>query len=358
MRFDALLQPRIPHNSHTQGPDDHFAEPMPLCVFPVGSAPGYLPVLPFSALTGVYPHFSERDHLPFVPSWPPPGPPTITTQRQVEYFPANDDTRLCFPGDSPSCSPTLHLATPGDHGIQWGPGLGTEDIVPVGSVMNQRQDVCGHPVLSGQLTCHVPAGGIRSGGSPTIPENDLAAENRQRIRGSAAATSGQSDMVDRLKIEGTRLSSRAESSLRGEGLSSTAEEACQSTPAGRVALRTAPRKKKRTKMTVKKGESPREQRARTSHNMVEKEYRDRLRKYFEALLVVLPQEGAEIEEDEQAAGSTVDGNPAGSSAESQQKKLSKADVLAKACQHIEELENGARKQRLELDILREALEVS
>ncbi|KAK0751774.1 hypothetical protein B0T18DRAFT_403369 [Schizothecium vesticola] len=223
--------------------------------------------------------------------------------------------------------------------------------------MNQREEVCGHPVLLGQLTCQVQPGGMRPEGSPTIPENDLRVQNEQEIRGNAGATSGQSKMVDKLTKE-ARLSSRAESSSRSDGLSSTAEEACQSTPVGRVALRTAPRKKKRTKMTAKKGESPREQRARTSHNMVEKEYRDRLRKYFEALLVVLPQEGAEIEEGEQATGSTLGWNPASSSAEGQQKKLSKADVLAKACQHIEQLECGARKQRLELDMLKEALEVS
>jgi hypothetical protein len=330
---------------------------MSLCVFPVGNAPSYLPVLPFGALPGVYPHFSERDPLPFVPSWSPPGSSAIMNQRRVEYFHANDDTRLCFSGDSPSCSPTTGLAARGSHGAEWGPSFSTEDIVPVGSVMNQRGEVCGHPALSGQLTCHVLAGGMRPEGSPTVPEKDLRAQNEQEIRGSAGTTSGQSQMVDRLRKE-TRLSSRAESSSKGDGLSSTTEEACQSTPVGRVALRTAPRKKKRTKMTAKKGESPREQRARTSHNMVEKEYRDRLCKYFEALLVVLPQEGAEIEEDEQATGSTLDGNPAGSSAEGQQKKLSKADVLAKACQHIEELENGARRQRLELDMLKEALEES
>lgn len=192
---------------------------------------------------------------------------------------------------------------------------------------------------------------MRPRDSTTVPENDAKVQSEKEVRGPAGATGGQNKMVERLK-KGSRHSTTADNS-------STAEEPCQSPTVGRVALRTAPRKKKRTKMAAKKGESVREQRARASHNMVEKEYRDRLRKYFEELLVVLPQGGERIEEDEQATGSTLDVNQASSSsAEGQQKKLSKADVLAKACQHIEQLECGARKQRLELDMLKEALKGS
>lgn len=359
MPFDALLQPRIAHDSQTPRPDDHFAEHMSLCVFPTRGDPSYLPVVPFSALNGVYPPFSERrsESLPFLPSWPPPGSSAITAQRQVAYFTANDDTGHCFSGGSPSCSPILDLGPPGNLGIQWASSFSTEDTVPVGSVMDQREGVCGDSVLTNQLTWHVPAGGMRSGGSPTIPESHLGAQNSKEVQDCAGGTFGQSKMAERLK-KGTRLSSRAESSSRGEGLSSTAEEACQSTPVARVALRTAPRKKKRIKVIAKKGESARQQRARTSHNLVEKEYRDRLRQYFEALLVVLPEGNVQIVEDEEAPGSSLDGNPASAVVEGQQKKLSKADVLAKACQHIEQLECGAKMQRLELDMLKEALEKS
>lgn len=359
MSFDALLQARIPHDSQIPSPDDHFAEHMSLCVFSVESATGYLPVVPSSALTGVYPHFSESEPSSFLSSWSPAGSSTIMTQRCDEYFPANDDTELCFSGGPPPCTPTLNLTTPGNHETsQWGSGFCTADTVPVGLAMDQREGVCGHQVGSNQLTWHVPVRGMRPRDSTTVPENDAIVQSEKEVRGPAGATGGQNKMVERLK-KGSRHSTTADNSSTREGLSSTAEEPCQSPTVVRVALRTAPRKKKRTKMVAKKGESVREQRARASHNMVEKEYRDRLRKYFEELLVVLPQGGARIEEDEQATGSTLDVNQASSSsAEGQQKKLSKADVLAKACQHIEQLECGARKQRLELDMLKEALKGS
>ncbi|KAK1833731.1 hypothetical protein QBC39DRAFT_345008 [Podospora conica] len=188
---------------------------------------------------------------------------------------------------------------------------------------------------------------MRLGASPMTVDDGLRAQAAKGPRRRAGGTGGKDKMADKLTMTNGRASSTR------TGSSSATDDACQSPPAGGAALRTAARKEKRTKMTAKKGESAREQQARTSHNMVEKEYRNRLHGYFEALLAVLPQETAGSEGDERAWGWTPASSPR---SEGQRKKLSKADVLERACHHIEQLEEGVRKQRLELDMLKEALE--
>ncbi|KAM7200178.1 hypothetical protein V8F20_005396 [Naviculisporaceae sp. PSN 640] len=84
-------------------------------------------------------------------------------------------------------------------------------------------------------------------------------------------------------------------------------------------LRTAARRHgSETGHLPKPGESPEDQRARTSHNKVEKEYRERLNKEFELVIGVLPEEQA-------ARGQSSRG------------RMSKADVIGNATATIQSL---------------------
>lgn len=77
--------------------------------------------------------------------------------------------------------------------------------------------------------------------------------------------------------------------------------------------------------------------ARTSHNLVEKQYRTRLNSHFSTLLGVLPQD---------VVGAEIDGYGGGDTS-GPERKVSKAEVLVLAKSHIETLEQT--KQRLEGD---------
>ncbi|KAK3694385.1 hypothetical protein B0T22DRAFT_437468 [Podospora appendiculata] len=118
------------------------------------------------------------------------------------------------------------------------------------------------------------------------------------------------------------------------------------------ALRTATRtiRARAEQVHTKPGESSQEQRARTTHNQVEKEYRNRLHKYFERLLDVLPDGNVAPESGPSMSSPNVGGR------HGHQRRLSKAEVLDKACQRILFLESDAAKLRREREELAMALE--
>lgn len=118
----------------------------------------------------------------------------------------------------------------------------------------------------------------------------------------------------------------------------------QTPPPVGPSLRTATRRNRRAE-SHKLGESTEAQRARTNHNQVEKEYRNRLHHHFEKLLEVLPE--GEVGADEDAVM-----KPAGS----QQKRLSKVEVLDKACRHILHMEDDKARLKRRNSELRLALE--
>ncbi|KAK0632759.1 hypothetical protein B0T14DRAFT_42333 [Immersiella caudata] len=130
--------------------------------------------------------------------------------------------------------------------------------------------------------------------------------------------------------------------------SSARKEALEDGSLPKPALRTAARKHKQSGSTSKPGESAQAHRARASHNQVEKEYRNRLHGYFERLLKVLPDEGESNKEAQ--AGRSPSGSASGGS--SQHKRLSKAEVLQKARQHIVFLEQDAERRRREIRALK------
>jgi hypothetical protein len=86
--------------------------------------------------------------------------------------------------------------------------------------------------------------------------------------------------------------------------------------------------------------SPDERRQRQNHNIVEKQYRNRLNLQFERLLSVLPADQQLTEEDEHHMKS-------GASGDGEEKRLSKAEVLDMARRRIKALEQERRNLKQE-----------
>jgi len=111
-------------------------------------------------------------------------------------------------------------------------------------------------------------------------------------------------------------------------------------------LRSASRTSKNAQQRV--SETPDQQRSRSSHNLVEKQYRNRLNAQFEDLLRALPESAV-------PAGSSLDGDgPAndGRLKMGDRKRVSKAEVLDMARQRILFLEEENRKIERENEELR------
>ena len=163
-------------------------------------------------------------------------------------------------------------------------------------------------------------------------------------------TCPQENKVDTTDLRGPESSKPPSRDNPSRGLQSSHDRADGSSPESKerigpmtsnsgagenpIHLRTASRKAKRTSTSYKPATSPEEQRARSSHNQVEKQYRSRLNYQFERLLAVLP---PPIDRDERVDGDDVPKNS--------DRRLSKMEVLEIAQQHIRMLE----KEALELD---------
>jgi hypothetical protein len=101
-------------------------------------------------------------------------------------------------------------------------------------------------------------------------------------------------------------------------------------------LRSAPRSSK-TARHHKPADTAEERRTRSSHNLVEKQYRNRLNAHFESLLQALPEQlrsGAADDDDEGGGGGGAPAPPDGSG----DRRLSKGQVLDLARRHIKTLE--------------------
>ncbi|KAK1757895.1 hypothetical protein QBC47DRAFT_377218 [Echria macrotheca] len=134
---------------------------------------------------------------------------------------------------------------------------------------------------------------------------------------------------------------------------STRRDSPKPTGGANHTLRTAARKNKPRKPTSKPGESAQEHRTRTCHNQVEKEYRNRLHGSFAKLLEVLPDEGRTGSgEGSETAGQ----QPTASGRKT--KRVSKAEVLEKACLRLEMLMDGNSKRKREIAELEERLKAA
>ena len=121
-----------------------------------------------------------------------------------------------------------------------------------------------------------------------------------------------------------------------------------STTARPSKLRSASRTSKNTHH--KPAETPEERRSRASHNLVEKQYRNRLNAQFENLLNVLPdhvRSGGPGEEDDSE----------GPMPDTTDRRVSKAEVLEMARRHIKSLERNNSALARERDELAEQVEM-
>ncbi|KAK3329864.1 hypothetical protein B0H66DRAFT_39976 [Apodospora peruviana] len=185
--------------------------------------------------------------------------------------------------------------------------------------------------------------------------SDLTQEGSETARpqGSQKARGGRKS-----KLTTTKKRQQSESSVGASALAkqegrrrSTAsrESPQQSSPPPAPALRTATRRQPSARPSHKPGESAEDQRLRTSHNRVEKEYRNRLHKEFERLLEVLPEGEIKHVGDVGAEEGSDSSRPAGKVGVGRPgRRLSKADVLGKATTFIESLEGETERLRQEM----------
>ncbi|GJC90518.1 allergen Fus c 3 [Colletotrichum liriopes] len=116
-------------------------------------------------------------------------------------------------------------------------------------------------------------------------------------------------------------------SIKSVSVASSAGSSGKTAPAPR--LRSASRTSKN--QSQKPTETPEERRTRASHNLVEKQYRNRLNAQFEGLLNALP-------EQVRGPAGAGDGDESDPQQADQERRVSKAEVLDMARRHIKNLE--------------------
>ncbi|KAK2013260.1 hypothetical protein LZ32DRAFT_604810 [Colletotrichum eremochloae] len=146
----------------------------------------------------------------------------------------------------------------------------------------------------------------------------------------------------------TSISGRSIKSASGVSSAGSSSKAAVPAP---PRLRSASRTSKN--QSQKQTETPEERRTRASHNLVEKQYRNRLNAQFEGLLHALP-------EQVRGAASAGDGDESDPSQQADQaRRVSKAEVLDMARRHIKNLEQereALHRERGELQRNLETLE--
>ncbi|KXX73223.1 Allergen Fus c 3 [Madurella mycetomatis] len=132
----------------------------------------------------------------------------------------------------------------------------------------------------------------------------------------------------------------------GEERSSLTPSSAEATSPG-LSLRTATRRFRRAETTPKPDESPEHRRARTTHNMVEQEYRRRLTTSFQQLLDSLPGDILADEDADETSPGTRRGK---------RQRMSKADVLTRTVRIIKFLESDIEGIKREVGQMKEQLQ--
>ncbi|KAJ9138189.1 hypothetical protein NKR23_g8607 [Pleurostoma richardsiae] len=166
---------------------------------------------------------------------------------------------------------------------------------------------------------------------------------RQRQKGApdgnaqgSSKRHAQSQSINAGQLSQSSSSSKGKSPAPTSSKSRSRSAGQASMPPPAIQLRTASRKAKRVSASYRPATSPEEERARSSHNQVEKQYRNRLNQHFERLLAVLP---ASVDADGDQQGEDAGLDP--------DKRLSKAEVLDIARRHIRTLERETSELEVE-----------
>lgn len=195
-------------------------------------------------------------------------------------------------------------------------------------------------------------GELTDGSSPR--GSSSSSSDRKRDRADDSDSSAAEEPESPRAAKKTRPSPRfGKAAAKAPGRRSTSTTTTASSPTSAkpsVGLRTAPRKPKpEASKTSPSAASPatpeedltaEEQRARQSHNLVEKKYRNRLNAQFEQLLAVLPAD----EQRDSKRGGSQDG---------EEKRMSKGDVLDLARRRIRALEDEKARLQAERQALLE-----
>ncbi|EEU39167.1 uncharacterized protein NECHADRAFT_81884 [Fusarium vanettenii 77-13-4] len=169
-----------------------------------------------------------------------------------------------------------------------------------------------------------------------------ARKTSEASQGGSSSAGGAPSVSDAASPSSTSQNSRASVGSKSASMASTT-----STASSRQSkLRSASRTSKNSR--DKPNDTPEERRTRASHNLVEKQYRNRLNAQFESLLSALPEQAR--------SGGSGGGNGNGDENESDaandaDRRVSKGEVLEMARKHIEALEqerNQLERENLEL----------
>lgn len=159
---------------------------------------------------------------------------------------------------------------------------------------------------------------------------DARKTSEASIGGSSSTGGPAMSVSDPASPSSASQHSRASIGSKSASIASTAS----TTPSRQPKLRSASRTSKNSH--AKPHDTPEERRTRASHNLVEKQYRNRLNAQFESLLNSLPEQ--------LRAGNTSNGGDE-SDGNDQDRRVSKGEVLEMARRHIQTLE----QERSELE---------
>ncbi|KAM0352404.1 hypothetical protein ACHAPU_002071 [Fusarium lateritium] len=166
----------------------------------------------------------------------------------------------------------------------------------------------------------------------------------QGTRSSSTGGTAQS-VSDAASPSSASQNSRTSLASKSASMASTASASVTSTSSRQSKLRSASRTSKNSR--DKPSDTLEDRRTRASHNLVEKQYRNRLNAQFESLLSALPEQVRH--------GDSGDGNGNGNEdnesdqANDPDRRVSKGEVLEMARKHIESLER--ERSQLELENL-------
>ncbi|KAM5353047.1 hypothetical protein ACJZ2D_017075 [Fusarium nematophilum] len=168
-------------------------------------------------------------------------------------------------------------------------------------------------------------------------KRDNRTSSETSLAGSASTGGGDPSVSDAASPSSRPQDSRSTIASKSTSMASTA-----STVSSRQAkLRSASRTSKNNRS--RPNDTPKERRTRASHNLIEKQYRNRLNAQFESLLSALPEQ--------LLSGNNGSGDTDESEGNDADRRVSKGDVLEMARKHIQFLE----QERAELE--RENLEL-
>lgn len=284
----------------------------------------------------------------------------VTNQQlfQPQYEQGNTQTsfdELMSPFGSQTYAPTSYSLPLNTF---WGADIGSEDV-------GDRGEMTGFTVSPGSAVSYSGSFIDGSTGSPEMPDgSDINFNGTAGLANyaSASVSSAPPSPVksghdhDKKRVKQSEPGVNAAVVSREDSLSTSASASAGRGGKGKQAkreLRSASRTSKNTQERVT--ETTQEHKSRNSHNMVEKQYRNRLNSQFEGLLHSLPgtarsgKSAAELEDG--VAHSEV-----GEGGTASEKRVSKAEVLDMARRHIKSLEEETACLRNERDDLRQSLD--